>query len=91
MDPKDSAEAMIGGLRAHFAATPESSLRRIHLVLFHDDAYQAFGAFLGLAKARGQLNHAKPALVRPLLLPASAMTKFGPFRLRGCQNSPTQG
>jgi serine/threonine-protein kinase len=52
MDPKDSAEAMIGGLRAHLAATPESKLRRVHLVLFHEDAYQAFSSHLGLSKAR---------------------------------------
>lgn len=52
MDPRDSAEAMVGALRAHFAEVAESSVRRIHLVLFQDDAYQAFGSLLGLAKAR---------------------------------------
>jgi O-acetyl-ADP-ribose deacetylase (regulator of RNase III) len=52
MEPKDSAEAMIGALRAHFTEFADSSLRQIHLVLFHEDAYQAFGASLGLAKAR---------------------------------------
>jgi O-acetyl-ADP-ribose deacetylase (regulator of RNase III) len=52
MEPKDSAEAMVAALRAHFAEVKESNLRRIHLVFFHEDAYQAFGACLGLAKAR---------------------------------------
>ena len=52
MDAKDAAEAMLAGFRAHFAATPESNLRRIHLVLFHDDAHQAFGDLLGLSKTR---------------------------------------
>ncbi len=52
LDPKDSAEAMIAGLRAHFAAVTTSSLRRIHLVLFQDETYQAFGALLGLKSGR---------------------------------------
>ena len=43
---------MVGALRAHFAEVAESSVRRIHLVLFQEDAYQAFGSLLGLAKAR---------------------------------------
>lgn len=50
--PKDSAEAMVGALRAHLAEVPGSSLRRIHLVLFQDETYQAFGAALGLSGAR---------------------------------------
>jgi O-acetyl-ADP-ribose deacetylase (regulator of RNase III) len=50
--PKDTAEAMIGALRAHLAAVPDSSLRRIHLVLFQDDTYQAFGDLLGVRSAR---------------------------------------
>lgn len=52
MEPKDSAEAMVGALRAHFVEVADSSLRRIHLVLYQDDTYQAFGSLLGLAKAR---------------------------------------
>jgi O-acetyl-ADP-ribose deacetylase (regulator of RNase III) len=52
MEPKDSADAMVGALRAHFAEVPQSSLRRIYLVLFQEDTYQAFGALLGLAKAQ---------------------------------------
>jgi O-acetyl-ADP-ribose deacetylase (regulator of RNase III) len=52
MEPKESAEAMVGALRAHFAEVAESSVRRIHLVLYQEDAYQAFGSLLGLAKAR---------------------------------------
>lgn len=50
--PKDSADAMVGALRTHLAAVPDSSLRRIHLVLFQDETYQAFGALLGLTNAR---------------------------------------
>ena len=52
LDPKDSADAMVGALRAHFAEVAESSVRRIHLVLFQEDTYQAFGTLLGVAKAR---------------------------------------
>lgn len=52
MAPKDSAEAMVGALRAHLAEVPGSSLRRIHLVLFQDETHQAFGAALGLSGAR---------------------------------------
>ena len=52
VEPKDSADAMVGALRAHFAEVAESSLRQIHLVLFQDDTYQAFGSLLGLVKAR---------------------------------------
>jgi O-acetyl-ADP-ribose deacetylase (regulator of RNase III) len=52
LDPKDSAEAMIAGLRAHFAEVTTSSLRRIHLVLFQDETYQAFGTLLGLKSGR---------------------------------------
>jgi len=50
--PKESADAMVGALRAHFAEVAESSIRRIHLVLFQEDTYQAFGSLLGVAKAR---------------------------------------
>ncbi len=50
--PKDSAEAMVGALRAHLAEVPGSSLRRVHLVLFQDDTYQAFGTALGLGARR---------------------------------------
>ena len=52
MDPKESAEAMIGALRTHFSEVPASSLRQIHLVLFQDETYQAFGALLGLTSGR---------------------------------------
>lgn len=48
VDPKDCADAMVGALRAHFAEVKESSLRRIHLVLYQEDTYQAFGSLLGL-------------------------------------------
>jgi hypothetical protein len=43
---------MVEALRTYFAEVPESSLRRIHLVLFQDDTYQAFGSLLGLTKSR---------------------------------------
>jgi O-acetyl-ADP-ribose deacetylase (regulator of RNase III) len=43
-----AAEAMVGALRTHLAAVPQSSLQRIHLVLFQDDIFRAFGASLGL-------------------------------------------
>jgi O-acetyl-ADP-ribose deacetylase (regulator of RNase III) len=52
MAPRDSAEAMVGALRAHLAEVPASSLQRIHLVLFQDETYQAFGAALGVGGAR---------------------------------------
>jgi O-acetyl-ADP-ribose deacetylase (regulator of RNase III) len=52
VDPKDAAAAMVEALRTYFAEVPESSLRRIHLVLFQDDTYQAFGSLLGLTKSR---------------------------------------
>lgn len=52
MAPKDSAEAMVGALRAHLAEVPGSTVRRIHLVLFQDETHQAFGAVLGLTGAR---------------------------------------
>jgi O-acetyl-ADP-ribose deacetylase len=52
VDPKDCADAMVGALRAHFAEVAESSLRRIHLVLYQEDTYQAFGSLLGLTNAR---------------------------------------
>ncbi len=50
MAPKDSAEAMVGAIRAHLAEVAVSSLRRVHLVLFQDDTYQAFAAALGLRR-----------------------------------------
>jgi len=50
--PKEAATAMVEALRAHLTETRESSLRRIHLVLFQDDTYQAFGTLLGLVSAR---------------------------------------
>jgi len=52
MPPPDAAEAMVGALRAHLAEVPTSSIRRVHLVLFEDDTYRAFGATLGLSGAR---------------------------------------
>ena len=52
VEPKDAAEAMVEALRAHFAEAKESSLRRILLVLFQDDTYQAFVSLLGLTGAR---------------------------------------
>ena len=52
MEPKDSADAMVGALRAHFAEVADSRLRQIHLVLFQEETYQAFGALLGVTKAR---------------------------------------
>lgn len=53
MDPKESADSMVGALRAHLAEFSSSSLRRIHLVLFQDDTYQAFRSSLGLSGTRG--------------------------------------
>jgi O-acetyl-ADP-ribose deacetylase (regulator of RNase III) len=52
VEPKDCADAMMGALRSHFAEVKESSLRRIHLVLYQEDTYQAFGSLLGPVKAR---------------------------------------
>ena len=52
MAPKESADAMVGALRAHFAEVSGSSLRRIHLVLFQDETHQAFGVALGLTTTR---------------------------------------
>jgi O-acetyl-ADP-ribose deacetylase (regulator of RNase III) len=52
VDPKDCAEAMVGALRAYFAGAAESGLRRVHLVLYQEDTYQAFGSLLGLVKTR---------------------------------------
>jgi O-acetyl-ADP-ribose deacetylase len=52
MPPKESADAMVSGLRTHLTEVPASSLRRIHLVLFQDDTYQAFSQALGLKSAR---------------------------------------
>ncbi len=46
MAPRESADAMVGAFRAHFAQAAGSSLRRIHLVLFQDETYQAFSASL---------------------------------------------
>lgn len=52
MPATESAEVMVGALRAHLAAAAGSSLRRIHLVLFQDDTHRAFGSALGLGGAR---------------------------------------
>jgi O-acetyl-ADP-ribose deacetylase (regulator of RNase III) len=52
MAPKESAEAMVGALRAHLAEVQASSLRRIHLVPFQDETHQAFAAALGIGGAR---------------------------------------
>jgi len=52
MPPKESAEAMVGALRAHLAEVPASTLRRVHLVLFQDDTHQAFSEALGVKGAR---------------------------------------
>ncbi len=52
LDPKASADAMIGALRQHLTDVSASSLRRIHLVLFQDETYQAFGSLLGLRSGR---------------------------------------
>jgi len=52
MAPKDSAEAMVAGLRTHLTEVPTSSLRRVHIVLFQDDILRAFMAALGLGGAR---------------------------------------
>jgi O-acetyl-ADP-ribose deacetylase (regulator of RNase III) len=52
VEPKDCADAMVGALRAHFAEVADSNLRRIHLVLYQEDTYQAFGSLLGLTSAR---------------------------------------
>ena len=73
MEPKDCADAMVGALRAHFAEVAESSLRRIHLVLFQEDTYQAFGALLGSGRLAGPADTSRFqtfVLVRPLLLAA---------------------
>jgi len=52
MEPKESAESMIAALRTHFTEVPASSLRQVHLVLFQDETYQAFGALLGVSSGR---------------------------------------
>ena len=52
VDPKDSADAMVSALESHLTAVRPSSLRQIHLVLFQDETYQAFGSLLGLIGAR---------------------------------------
>jgi O-acetyl-ADP-ribose deacetylase (regulator of RNase III) len=52
MPPKESAEAMVAALRAHLAQVPASTLRRVLLVPFQDDIYQAFATALGLKGAR---------------------------------------
>jgi O-acetyl-ADP-ribose deacetylase len=52
MEPKESAESMVAALRTHFAEVPASSLRQVHLVLFQDETYQAFGALLGVSSGR---------------------------------------
>jgi O-acetyl-ADP-ribose deacetylase (regulator of RNase III) len=52
MPAKDSADAMVGALRAHLAEVPASTLRRVYLVLFQDDTYRAFAEALGIKGAR---------------------------------------
>jgi O-acetyl-ADP-ribose deacetylase len=52
MAPRDSADAMVGAFRAHLAKEASSSLQRIHLVLFQDETYQAFGSALGVVTSR---------------------------------------
>jgi O-acetyl-ADP-ribose deacetylase (regulator of RNase III) len=52
MPPRESAEAMLGAFRTHLGEVPESSLRRIHVVLFQDDAYQEFSELLGRSGTR---------------------------------------
>ncbi len=52
MPAKESAEAMVGALRAHLAEMADSTLRRIHLVLFQDETYRIFAEALGLKGAR---------------------------------------
>jgi O-acetyl-ADP-ribose deacetylase (regulator of RNase III) len=52
LDPKDAADAMVGALRTHLTSVSDSSLRRVYLVLYQDETYQAFGAQLGLTKTR---------------------------------------
>lgn len=46
--PRDCASAMAGAFRSHFGPDSTSTIRRIHLVLFQDETYQAFGSELGL-------------------------------------------
>jgi O-acetyl-ADP-ribose deacetylase (regulator of RNase III) len=52
MAPREAAEAMVGALRTHLDEVDPSSLRRVHLVLFQDEAVQAFQAALGLTGVR---------------------------------------
>ena len=52
MAPKESADAMVGALKAHLAETAPTSLRRVHLVLFQDESHAAFSEALGLRGAR---------------------------------------
>ena len=52
VDPKDCATAMVGALRAYFTEVADSGLRRIHVVLYQEDTYQAFGEILGMVKTR---------------------------------------
>jgi O-acetyl-ADP-ribose deacetylase (regulator of RNase III) len=52
MPPRESADAMIGALKAHLAEVAPSNLRRVHLVLFQDDSHTAFGEALGIRGAR---------------------------------------
>lgn len=52
LSPREAAEAMVDAVRAHLRSTPQTSLRRIHLVLFQDDLVAAFRAALGLSTAQ---------------------------------------
>jgi O-acetyl-ADP-ribose deacetylase (regulator of RNase III) len=52
MPPRETAVAMTAAFRAHFSPENASSLRRVHLVLFQDDTYQAFSSELGLTPSR---------------------------------------
>jgi O-acetyl-ADP-ribose deacetylase (regulator of RNase III) len=52
VDPQDSAHAMVSALKSHLTEVKPSSLQRIHLVLFQNETYQAFGSLLGLSGTR---------------------------------------
>jgi O-acetyl-ADP-ribose deacetylase (regulator of RNase III) len=52
MAPREAAEAMISALRGHLGEVKDSSLRRIHLVIFQDETHQAFSESLGLGAHR---------------------------------------
>src|SRR5262249_8619924 len=52
MAPKDSAEAMVAGLRTPLAEGPGSRLPRVDILLVQDDILRALTAALGLTGAR---------------------------------------